>query len=191
MTKKINCRHFQQFQIKKHPYVWMFLLYILFFFIAIPIKAQIQNQKSAEVDTAKAVKTTEQELKSLLENIVKQEVKNVKADAELEIDGLIVDVTKTKIGRDFYDYFYRDWQAPEEASNYSIFIIERPFRLNTTIIEIKINEITVFESFLQPRGDFVEELAVQSIANTQFYLQQYDELVRELGGEDTRGTGIY
>ncbi|MGM0945485.1 MAG: CsgE family curli-type amyloid fiber assembly protein [Bacteroidota bacterium] len=176
-------------QKKKKEYLFkVFLFSLCFFFCSHVSEAQVQKEKN---DSTKQLKKTEQELKSLLEKIVKEEVKKVSSDAELEIDGLIVDETKTKVGRDFYDFFFRDWQAPEEASNYSIFIIEKPFRLNTTIIEIKINEITVFESFLQPRGDFVENLAVQSIANTQFYLQQYDELVRELGGEDTRGTGIY
>ncbi|MFC3415123.1 CsgE family curli-type amyloid fiber assembly protein [Algoriphagus hitonicola] len=174
--------------LKKKYLSWVFLFSLILFFI--PQWAEAQTQP-AKIDTSKKVKKTEQELKELLNKIVNQEVKKVSSDAELEIDGLIVDETKTKVGRDFYDYFYRDWQPPAEASNYSIFIIEKPFRLNTTIIEIKINEITVFESFLQPRGDLVEGLAIQSIANTQFYLQQYDELVRELGGEDTRGTGIY
>lgn len=174
--------------LKKEYLAWVFLFSLIFLFI--PQWAEAQTEP-AKIDTSKQVKKTEAELKELLNKIINQEVRKVSSDADLEIDGLIVDETKTKVGRDFYDFFYRDWQPPEEANNYSIFIIEKPFRLNTTIIEIKINEITVFESFLQPRGDLVENLAVQSIANTQFYLQQYDELVRELGGEDTRGTGIY
>ncbi|WP_297335547.1 CsgE family curli-type amyloid fiber assembly protein [Algoriphagus sp.] len=175
-------------KLEKEYLSWVFLFSLSFLFI--PQWAEAQSQTTRKDSTAQ-VKKTEKELKELLNKIVNQEVRKVSSDAELEIDGLIVDETKTKVGRDFYDYFYRDWQPPKDASNYSIFIIEKPFRLNTTIIEIKINEITVFESFLQPRGDLVEGLAVQSIANTQFYLQQYDELVRELGGEDTRGTGIY
>jgi len=46
----------------------------------------------------------------------------------LEIDGLIIDETRSKIGRDFYDMFYHRWIAPNAASNYSILIKELPSR---------------------------------------------------------------
>ncbi|WP_439481000.1 CsgE family curli-type amyloid fiber assembly protein [Algoriphagus formosus] len=142
------------------------------------------------LDTAKK-EATIQELQTLLESIKKQETQKSSSEVVLEIDGLLIDDTKTKSGRDFYDFFYRDWVAPPEASNYSIFIVEKPFRLNTTTIEISINEITVFQSFLQPRTDIVEELAKQSIGITQQYLIQYEELVRQLDGEERKGTGIF
>jgi len=70
-------------------------------------------------------------------------------DVDLEIDGLLIDETKTKSGRDFYEYFYKDWTAPVGVKNYTIYIIEKPYRLNNTIIEIKINETLVFQQFLQ------------------------------------------
>ena len=104
---------------------------------------------------------------------------------------MLFDETKTKSGRDFYDYFYGGWEAPPNASNYSIFISEKPYRLTTTLIEIKINETTVFQSFLQPRGDIVEQLARQAVAQTQMYLANYEELMRQLEGEDQSGTGIF
>lgn len=169
-------------------YYFFVIMAFIFTFSVLPSFAQTQETKS---DTSKVVKNSSDELKNLLEEIIKKETGNIKSDGDLEIDGLIVDETKTKVGRDFYDFFYRDWVAPKDASNYSIFIIEKPFRLNTTIIEIKINEITVIESFLQPRGDFVETLAIESVANTQLYLLQYEQLVKDLGGEDVRGSGIY
>ena len=112
-------------------------------------------------------------------------------DANLELDGMLFDETKTKSGRDFYDYFYNAWQAPPGASNYSVFITEKPYRLMTTLIEVKINETTVFQSFLQPRGDIVEQLAQQAVARTQLYLANYEELKRQLEGEDRSGTGIF
>jgi curli production assembly/transport component CsgE len=37
----------------------------------------------------------------------------------------------------------------------------------------------------------VEELAKQSIGITQQYLIQYEELVRQLDGEERKGTGIF
>jgi curli production assembly/transport component CsgE len=61
----------------------------------------------------------------------------------------------------------------------------------TTLVEIKINETTVFQSFLQPRGDIVEQLALQAVAQTQMYLANYEELMRQLEGDDRSGSGIF
>lgn len=132
-----------------------------------------------------------EDLQKLLKQIQEEESENVSRDAEIEIDGLLFDETKTKNGRDFYDYFYRDWQAPLNARNYSIFITEKPYRLTTTMIEIRINETLVFQSFLQPRSDYVEMLAQQAVSRTGLYLQNYEELVKQLEGADQSGSGIF
>ncbi|MEX2513447.1 MAG: CsgE family curli-type amyloid fiber assembly protein [Cyclobacteriaceae bacterium] len=138
-----------------------------------------------------SVKDAPEALINLLEAITEEETKRLKQETELEIDGLLIDETKTKSGRDFFEFFYRQWEAPEDANNYSIFIKEKPFRLSTTMVEIYINETMVFQSFLQPRNDFVEELVAQSIATTYMYLARYEEIVRELAGEERSGSGIF
>ena len=136
------------------------------------------------------MKEAPESLQKLIGEITKQ-LEQVSKDAELELDGMLFDETKTKSGKDFYDYFYNAWEAPPGASNYSIFITEKPYRLMTTQIEVKINETTVFQSFLQPRADIVEQLAEYAVSQTQMYLANYEELMRQMEGEDQAGTGIY
>nr|WP_255742392.1 curli production assembly/transport protein CsgE [Belliella calami] len=170
--------------------------------------AQVKNTVSADPkvdsttvlqhvsDTTKVIKEAPEALKELFEKIVEEETEKAerqknKIEYSLEIDGLIIDQTKTKSGREFYEYFFSVWEAPENAKNFTIFIEEKPFRLNTTLIEILINETIVFQSLLQPRGDFVENLAIESIGRTQMYLANYEELLKQLGGSDMVGTGIF
>ncbi len=98
---------------------------------------------------------------------------------------------KRKAEEIFTIIFTMGGKRRRDARNYSIFISEKPYRLTTTLIEIKINETTVFQSFLQPRGDIVEQLAHQAVAQTQMYLANYEELMRQLEGEDQSGTGIF
>ena len=143
-------------------------------------------------DTTQLKKAPES-LQKLIGEITAQtkEQQEESTDADLELDGMLFDETKTKSGRDFYDYFYNGWEAPPGAQNFSIYISEKPYRLTTTLIEIKINETTVFQSFLQPRGEIVEQLAQQAVAQTQMYLANYEELMRQLEGEDQSGTGIF
>ena len=59
------------------------------------------------------------------------------------------------------------------------------------MVEIKINETLVFQSFLQPRGDIVEMLAQQAVARTRLYLQNYEAIIKQLEGDDRSGTGIF
>jgi len=154
---------------------------------------------AAQTDSTKVEQDTTQlkEAPASLQKLIEEVKANTKqqqeqsTDADLELDGMLFDETKTKSGRDFYDYFYSGWQAPPGASNYSIYISEKPYRLTTTQIEVKINETTVFQSFLQPRGDIVEQLAKQAVARTQLYLANFEDIQRQLEGDDRSGTGIF
>lgn len=174
--------------------------YLLFFFIlwtfAFTCAAQsdILLRHIAQNDTliqdTTQLKKAPESLRKLIEEIKTMKEKTING-ADLELDGMLFDETKTKSGRDFYDFFYSQWEAPLEARNYSIYITEKPYRLTTTQIEIKINEIVVFVSFLQPRADIVEEMAQQAVAQTLMYLDNYEELMRQLEGDDQTGTGIF
>ncbi len=143
----------------------------------------------SQTDTVQ-VKEAPKELQYLLKEIQSQ-ANQIKKDADIEIDGLLVNNTKTKNGNDFYELFYRDWVAPSDARDYSLFITEKPYRLTTTMIEIKINETVVFQSFLQPRIDIIEGTAQQAIAQTQIYLKNYEQIIKQLGGDDLSGSGIF
>jgi len=127
--------------------------------------------------------------KKIFEQIIKQPKKS--KDYEIEVDGLLVDDTKTKIGKDFYDMFYGSWEAPSGAKNYTITISEKPFRLSSTLIEVSINDIPVYQSVLQPRQDIVQDMSLEAVVNTQSYLVNYQEIIKQLNGDDLTGSGIF
>jgi len=166
------------------------LITILFFITLAYTGAAQTDTIQSKRDTIQ-LKKAPQSLKKLIEEITANETEKAGNDADIEIDGLLFDETKTKSGKDFYDFFYTGWVAPANARNYSIFITEKPYRLTTTMIEISINETMVYQSFLQPRSDYIETLAEQAVAQTQMYLQNYEEIVRQLDGDDRSGSGIY
>jgi len=134
-------------------------------------------------------KPVPESLKKLFDQVIKQPSKT--NDYEIEIDGLLVDDTKTKTGKEFYDLFYNGWEAPSGAKNYSITISEKPFRLTSTLIVVSINDTPVYQSVLQPRQDIVEGLSVDAIMTTQSYLANYEEIMRQLNGDDMAGSGIF
>lgn len=98
----------------------------------------------------------------------------VKAEHQLllEIDGMVVDETRSKVGRDFYDVFYQNWQAPPDARRFTITIFEQPAPGLGTIIYVKANETETFRYRLQPRYDFIMEAGIYAVRMTYQHLEQ-------------------
>ncbi|ELR71923.1 hypothetical protein C900_02162 [Fulvivirga imtechensis AK7] len=115
----------------------------------------------------------------------------LKADL-IEIDKLIVDETISKAGHEFMEIFFSLWSWPQVSNgSFMMMIKERPFRGISTTITITINDLTVFESFLQTRYDVLESLAQMAAEQTYSYLMNYDNIMKQLEGKDMQGTGIY
>lgn len=111
---------------------------------------------------------------------------------EMEIGQLIIDNTFSKAGNDFQQLFNTQWNWPAQNSEqFIITISEKPSFVNSTVVEISINDLKVFESFLQPRYDVLQEVATQAIDITLQYILNYEDVVKELSGEDLSGSGIY
>lgn len=89
----------------------------------------------------------------------------------VELDGMVHDETRSKFGRDFYDIFYRHWQSPPEASNYSIRIMEQPAPSLGSIIIVKVNDEETFKVRLQPKYEFIEEASKYAVRTTYVYLR--------------------
>lgn len=159
-------------------------------FASVILSAFLINPSDVPVDSLKN-KPVPAALMKIVEQVTKQSVKSNGDEIELEIDGLLVDDTKTKSGKDFYDLFYSSWEAPPEAKNYTITVSEKPFRLSYTIIVVSINENLVYQSILQPRQDILETMTGEAISMTQEYLVNYEEIVKQINGDDLSGSGIY
>jgi curli production assembly/transport component CsgE len=130
-------------------------------------------------------------LKNLLD-AAKDDAQKKEANYDfLEIDELIVDATITKPGSDFFYYFSNGFEWPDVQGDYIIEISERPFRLTQTQVTIKINELEVFQNMLQPRATYLEELANYARQVTQNYLINYQQIMKELDGDDRSGSGIF
>ncbi len=112
-------------------------------------------------------------------------------EVDLEIEGLVVDQTQSKLGRDFYDAFFTQWSAPPSARNYTIVISEKPIAQSGTIIMLRINDEDVFDNILQPRLESIEEAAAAALETAYGYLENYELIQQELQGDDMQGSGIF
>lgn len=138
--------------------------------LVIPITVQ-QSEKFVNIFEAKPTASAKDSLKQLdefrraFEALVaqksKQKTKN--KDPELMEMGLVINDTRSKMGMDFYNIFYKNWNAPENSGNFILTILEQPTPSLGTIISIKINHEQVFQAKLQPRYEIIESLAERAI----------------------------
>jgi hypothetical protein len=108
----------------------------------------------------------------------------------VEITGLIIEQTMTRIGYDFYEYFFLLWEQPQVAqiSDYNIYINERASPLWGSWVWVSVNDTVVWQNLLKPRAAEVEDAAKQAIAATKQFLTNFDTFKFE--SEDMIGTGI-
>ncbi|WP_158607204.1 CsgE family curli-type amyloid fiber assembly protein [Pontibacter oryzae] len=114
----------------------------------------------------------------------------IRNSADLEIDGLIVDETITKIGRDFYQIFQRQWEPPAMAKNFTILIKELPARGNGALIQVAVNDQDIMEQQVQPKYDFIEEVAIYATGVVYEFLVR-DQLQQQLEAEGKKARELF
>lgn len=89
----------------------------------------------------------------------------------LELFGLVVDETMTRLGRDFYNQFYDLWQAPPTRAAYTIRIQERPVPGRSTMLQVLVNDDVTFRARLSPGREGVGDRPLQAARRTYAYIQ--------------------
>ncbi len=148
-------------------------------------RLQIRNPNFVQEILKDSTLFSEDTLKVFTQNIQK------KTFRDIEIEGLIVDQTQTKIGHDFYDLFYSNWQPPDNFGDYTIIIEEKPLPQLGTQVTIKINDNEIFQQILQPRYDIIEATAQYGVELSFNYIQNYEAIQKQLAGDDLKGSGIF
>ncbi|MDE5417114.1 curli production assembly/transport protein CsgE [Labilibaculum sp. DW002] len=130
-------------------------------------------------------------LKKTLNEIIEKNKMAEDPNFDMEIDGLIMDETMTKVGRDFYDMFFSVWIAPEKVKNYTVTIKEMVMPGIATEISVLVNESLVFKQKVQPRYDVLEQMTKYANQRVVQYLNNYEKMKAQLGGDDQEGSGIF
>ena len=114
---------------------------------------------------------------------------------EVEIDGLIIDQTQTRIGQGFYQNFVTFWEAPPGIEDYNIVIVEMANPTWGSWIWIEVGGLVskeiVYRETLKPRLEEIEETAKKGVEVVREYLYRLIEYGKEVTEKDMSGTGIY
>ena len=98
----------------------------------------------------------------------------------LESQGLVMDQTISKLGRDFYDLFYGSFEAPGGLEDFTIVLVERQARANNAVVALIVNDTELFEMPLTPRADQMEESAMVAVGAAVDFLLQAQSISRQL-----------
>jgi curli production assembly/transport component CsgE len=157
-----------------------------------PEKKEVAQQPDRELKKPSASQRRKSELMSRLEGERPATKEEIEAEEGLmaEITGLIIEQTMTKIGYDFYEYFFLFWEAPQQVGidDYNIFIFERASPMWGSWIWVVVNDSTIWDRVLKPRSTEIEDAAKEAIEVVKQYLVNYQQY--EFESEDMIGTGI-
>ncbi|MDC7999346.1 CsgE family curli-type amyloid fiber assembly protein [Gilvibacter sediminis] len=112
-------------------------------------------------------------------DLFKFEIEEVKNEQELNdepdgivLTGLVIENTKTRPARDFYREYYANYLSKNVNSEF-IITIEELLALGTnTKVEVKVGETLVWQFFVNPRSDYIKEMADIALSRTIRFLQQ-------------------
>ncbi|CAL2102035.1 Curli production assembly/transport component CsgE [Tenacibaculum sp. 190130A14a] len=102
---------------------------------------------------------------------VKKEVGKIN-ESNFIIKGLVIDEAITKIGKDFYDFFYQTYLLSGIKYPFIIKIKERPGLTRTTNISVEVEDNMIFEFRSNPSEDYLKEIVNVSLARLRVYAKQ-------------------
>ena len=148
-----------------------------------------RDSKGNEVPAAlrKIVEQYEQKVKS--DTLVDQG--NDPSDRDFVLNNLVMDETLSKMGHDFYRFFYDNWNPPETDRSFTIYINEMPSPGMGNMIQVKINYDEIFRQRISPKQEYIKQLARMAVRQSENYIVNYQKIKQQLEGEDMQGTGIY
>ncbi len=112
-------------------------------------------------------------------------------ETDIELSGLIIDDTRSKVARDFYEMFYKKWDSQSNANPSTILIRELPARGRNVRVGIEIDGTQVFQKNLQAREEILEILSDHAVHLVASHLQNNETLRRQLENDDQIGSGIF
>lgn len=156
--------------------------------VPVPKNSSEADEGSVHTENKSDTTATNQQMLEKFREAFNKVVENNKSDSsetESEVDkpepdnsyqplnagGMVLDESRSKMGSDFYDIFYSNWQSPGDKFSFTITISERPTRSRGTVVMVQLDGQNVFQNRLQPKYAKIEQAANRAIQICQRYLK--------------------
>ncbi len=98
-------------------------------------------------------------------------------ESSFAIKGLVIEEAITKIGKDFYDFFYQEYLLSGLKYPFIIKIKEKPGLRRTTVVTIEASDTKVFEFMTRPGEDFLKQAVKVTLARLSAYSKKRNTLL--------------
>lgn len=143
------------------------------------------------------------------------------ATADEDSETLLLDNSRSKIGRDFYDIFFREYASQpktpipsllplaatsktdtlararpgvdgSEITAFVVTIDELPAAgIGTALLSITLNDQLIWQNYVPLRQEIIETYARNAAETLSQYILNYKDVQQQLSSDDQQGTGIY
>lgn len=101
-----------------------------------------------------------------------EDVQNKGEDGVFLLKGIVVEDTKTKPGRDFFKLFSSKYTSEKINGEKTITVTEIFALGRNTKIEIRAEDEIIFQFFVRPKKEFLEEMSIYAINFTQRFFKR-------------------
>lgn len=105
-----------------------------------------------------------------VENL-QEDISYQKTNEGIVLTGLVTDRSKTKPGKDFYNFFYQKYSMSPSQGNKIIEIDEMISFGRTTRIMVKMDDRIIYQFFARPKLDYLKEQADEALKQVNRYFE--------------------
>ena len=104
--------------------------------------------------------------------------KEVEKANGFELKGIVLESVITKVGKDFYDYFYQTYLVSGNKHPFIINIKEKPYFGYSSIISIEVDDKLIYEFFSKPEEDYLKSEVHAALQKINQYAKQRRRLFK-------------
>lgn len=90
-------------------------------------------------------------------------------ESEFLIKGIVIEEVLTRIGKDYHDFFYREYLVSGKKYPFIITIVEKPAMGSSSIISVEVNGQKIHEFFAKPQEEYLKSNVVSAMRGLKIY----------------------
>ena len=99
----------------------------------------------------------------------------IRRDQGFVLRGLVIEETKTRPGRDFYQMFYTEYTNKNINGEKIVTIKEELTIGNNTKLEVYVDDKKILEFFVRPQNEYLKAYSNEAIRRVNIYFQNLRE----------------
>ena len=114
------------------------------------------------------------------EVVKKKKEEYVEDDDGIELKGIVIEETKTKPGKDFYEFFYNSYTLNRINGSKIVGVYEKLSFGRSTIIQVKIEDRVIHEFLGKPDIEYLEQMSKTAIRRVYKYFKDLKKQKRDI-----------